>query len=244
MMQKINSILFTVIFVFLWTLLWSIIMLPFSLLVRQIGIWVGRAWGFVVLWGLKKLCNLDYSVQGAQHISKTPVIYAMKHQSAWETFLVNILLDNASIVLKQELIYVPIVGLYFIILGCIPVKRSDGRKALINMVNAAHSRVLDEGRSVFIFPEGHRMDVGAEPHYQPGVAALYKDLNIPVVPIAHNSGVFWKRRSIFKKPGTVLVELLPPIQPGLDRKEFMKILMDAIETKTNELVAIAEGKNS
>lgn len=234
-MQLIKSIIFTIVFVFIWSGTFAIIMLPVGLF-KPVIIWTSITWGRVALWGLRFLCGIDYEVRGIEHRSETPVIYAMKHQSAWDTFAINVIFYNTAIVLKKELTFIPVIGLYFLAGGCIPVKRSDGRKALIHMIELARRRVQEEDRSIFIFPEGHRMDIGTEPNYHPGIAALYKDLNIPVVPIALNSGFFWKRRGLYKKPGTIVIELLPPIEPGLDRKEFMKVLVDRIETKTNELI--------
>ena len=145
--------------------------------------------------------------------------------------------DDAAIVLKRELVFIPIVGWAMARAGNITVARGDGSRALRGLVRQAQARI-EAGRSILIFPEGTRVAVGAERPYQVGVAALYRQLDVPVVPVALNSGLFWPRRKFVKRPGIVSMEILPPIPPGLKRDEFMKVLRERIEGATTRLVGL------
>jgi 1-acyl-sn-glycerol-3-phosphate acyltransferase len=148
----------------------------------------------------------------------------------------TLLFDDAAIVLKRELVFIPIVGWAMARAGNITVARGDGARALRGLVRQAQARVR-AGRSILIFPEGTRVAVGAEIPYQVGVAALYRQLGVPVVPVALNSGLFWGRRKFVKRPGVVTVEVLPPIPPGLGREAFMATLRERTESATARLVA-------
>jgi 1-acyl-sn-glycerol-3-phosphate acyltransferase len=148
--------------------------------------------------------------------------------------MVHMLLHDPAVVLKKELLNIPVYGWYTRKTQMIAVDRTGGAKALKDMVAAAQ-RAAGQGRPIFIFPEGTRTAPGTEADYQPGVAALYKRLDLPVVPVALNSGLFWPRRSFLRKPGTIVVEFLPPIAAGMDRKAFMNVLRERIETATRRL---------
>lgn len=197
-------------------------------------------WARGLIFFLKIICGISYEVRGKENIPDTPVIYASKHQSAWETITFFNIIKNPVFILKKELIFVPFIGQYIIALRSIFIDRSSGAKALKKMLRDSAS-AIKHGRSIVIFPEGTRTKPGAEPKYHSGVAAIYGSLNVRVVPIALNSGLFWARKSFYKKPGKVIVEFLPSIEPGLGRAEFMKRLQDSIENKTTEL--INESKN-
>ena len=130
--------------------------------------------------------------------------------------------------LKKELLSIPLFGWFLKRAGMIAVDRKGGASALRSMARQA-TETLESGRSILIFPEGTRVAPGQTRPYQPGVAALYTQQKVPVVPVALNSGLFWGRRAFFKKPGTIVVQILPPIPPGLDRKAFMRDLESRIE---------------
>ena len=123
----------------------------------------------------------------------------------------------------------------------IPVDRDKGPAALRRMLREARKRVAD-GREIIIFPEGTRRAPGAPPNYKTGVVLLYEALGVPCVPVALNSGLFWPRRSLERRPGTIVVEFLDPIPPGLKKAEFLKRLTDAIETASTRLLAEATAK--
>jgi len=169
-------------------------------------------------------------------LPKGPVIIAAKHQSSWETLAFTLLFDDIAIVLKRELLFIPVVGWAMARAGNIAVARGEGASALRGLLRQAKS-VIAQRRSIVIFPEGTRVAPGDQKPYQIGTAALYRQLGVPVVPVALNSGLFWGRRKFVKRPGVITLEILPPIAPGLDRETFMATLRERIETATARLAA-------
>ena len=172
-------------------------------------------------------------------IPKGPLLVASKHQSLWETFALLLLLPDPAYIMKRELMWIPFFGWYTWKAGMIPVDRGRGAQALADM-NACVRRELARGRQIIIFPEGTRRPPGAEPRYKYGVVHLYAEAGVACLPIALNSGLFWPRRSIRRNPGTIRVEVLPPIPPGLDKEEFFTRLQQAIEPATAQLVSEGE----
>jgi len=145
------------------------------------------------------------------------------------------LFDDPAMVLKRELVFIPLFGWFIPKFRMIPIARSSGAATLKNMVARAKEAAA-MGRQIVIFPEGTRRTPGAPPDYKPGAAALYLQLDLPCLPIALNSGVFWPRRKFLRYPGTIVVEILPVIEAGLKRREFSQRLEAAIETATERLV--------
>lgn len=213
--------------------------LPILLMSRLHMVRHAERWERGIQWLLKSVVGLDYRVLGAEYRGRESVIYAIKHQSAWDTVATHLLIDDPAIALKQELIKIPIFGPCLRHAGMIEIARGEGAKALRSLIQGA-KQAIARGSPVVIFPEGTRTPPGEKRRYQPGVAALYKQLALPVVPVALNSGVFWGRRSFTKRPGTILVEFLEPIEPGLERKAFMAVLQDRIDSATDRLVEQAE----
>jgi len=206
-----------------------------------------RAWAMATLklhsrtelWLLKHIVGLGLEVRGKDKLPDGPCLIASKHQSAWETFALIPLFRDPALLMKRELFWIPFHGWFSYKFGMIPVDRDKGPAALRRMLHAAEKRIKD-GREIIIFPEGTRRAPGAPPDYKTGIALLYNALNVPCVPVALNSGVFWRRRSWTRSPGTVIVEFLDPIPPGLPRAEFLKRLQTAIETASSRLLAEAE----
>ncbi len=219
-----------------WTAALGSLALPALLAPRRVGFAVGRLWVDGIFGLLARTVGLTCEVRGAARRPAGPAIYAFKHQSAWDTLALAHLFAEPAVVLKRELMYLPILGWYFRRLGMIPIDRGGGAKALRSMVAAARDRI-GAGRDIVVFPEGTRTAPGSRRAYHPGVAALYRALSAPVVPVALNSGLYWGRREFAKRPGRIVVSFLPPIEPGLDRKTFMRRLQDAIETEAGFLAA-------
>jgi 1-acyl-sn-glycerol-3-phosphate acyltransferase len=186
-------------------------------------------------WIERHVGGITYRVVGEEYVPKGAAIIASKHQSAWETFKVHLLFGDPAVVLKKTLVYVPIWGWYLSRSGVVPVNRAKGHRALLEMMTAAQKFAKD-GRKIVIFPQGTRLAPTAYKPYKGGIAALYEELNIPVVPMALNSGLIWPRNSFLKKPGVITVEFLPPIPPGLPRAEMMKRLEEGLESATLRLV--------
>ena len=232
----LRSILFNLLYA-LWGTGMHIICLPLLFASRRAVQKAGGIWIDGTLFLLKHVVGIDYRIVGAENLPKTPAIYAAKHQSAWETLFLSRYLDYPAFVLKKELLSIPLFGWFLKKAGMIAIDRKAGASALRSMARQA-TETLASGRSILIFPEGTRVPPGQSRPYQPGVAALYTQLKVPVVPMALNSGLFWGRQSFIKKPGTIVVEILPPIQPGLDRKALMRELENRIETAANALARI------
>jgi 1-acyl-sn-glycerol-3-phosphate acyltransferase len=188
---------------------------------------------------LATIVGLEYEVRRNAPLSRRPAIYAFKHQSAWETLATHLLVPGAAIVLKRELTQIPLFGWCLLHGGMIRIDRRGGSRALRGLIDGGRA-ALARGASIVIFPEGTRLPPGEQRDYHPGVAALYRHLECPVVPVALNSGVFWGRRSFIKRPGRIAVEFLPPIEPGLERKAFMTELRARLEPATARLVAEAQ----
>lgn len=224
---------------------WTIILLPAGVIASVISRnslkKVGHLWFSGALHLLALIVGLRHQVRGREHVPDRPVILAVKHQSAWETLALSLIIDDPVFVLKRELTRIPVFGWLLTVIGMIAVDRSGGTAVMRSMVAQARERIA-EGRSIIIFPEGTRTPPGMRRRYQAGVAALYGSLDIPVVPVALNSGLFWPRRSTRLKPGLITLEFLPAIPPGLSRQDFTAQLETAIEDATERL--IEEGGNA
>ena len=229
-MTLIRSALFMAFFLFV-TALMAILFLPLLAAPRKATVWMARGWARATLWGLKSLAGLDWHQIG--DAPRGGVLVASKHMSMWDTLALYLALQDPAIVLKRELLRIPFYGWYVWKAAAISIDRGAGADALRHMVHASE-KVLREGRPILIFPEGTRKNPGAAPDYKPGVAGLYGQLGVPCVPVALNSGRHW--RGFWKYPGTITLEFLPPIPPGLKRRDFMAALEERIETSTNKLL--------
>ena len=219
-----------------WTAILCFIMLWTLLLPRGSMLAVVHCWLDGVAFFERHIGGITYRVIGREYAPTGAAIIAAKHQSEWETFKLHRLFGDPAIVLKEELLNIPLWGWYVRRAGMIPIDRGGHAKALTKMMKAAH-KAADAGRKIVIFPQGTRTPPGEWRSYKNGVAALYQELNLPVVPMALNSGLFWPKNSFIKKPGTITIEFLPPILPGLPRAEMMEKLKTALEAATDRLVA-------
>lgn len=234
-MTALRSALYHLSF-YIWALIMGWLFVPLLVLPRP----VMRKAGYVWSWGALKLLlwttGLGYRVEGLEHLPKGPVLIAAKHQSACDTLMMPVIFPKAMGVVKKELLLIPFYGWYVKKIGMIGIDRTAGAAALRRLI-ADVRKALAEGDSVFMFPEGTRTAPGDPPDYQAGIAALYTQIDVPVVPVALNSGLFWSRRAFAKRSGTITVRILPPIPGGLERREFMARLEHDIETATAELVS-------
>lgn len=242
-MKFLRSVLFNVAF-WVWSVCLLSLLSPPLLLPGPLRIPPAPVWGRGVVWILKWVVGVTHEVRGMENIpAGRRVLFASKHQSIWETVLIPIVIPNAVPVVKQELARVPLYGAYTKRSGIISVDRAAGASALKAMIAEARAFIAS-GRDVLIFPEGTRTVPGERIPYQSGVAALYRMLDVPVVPIAVNSGLFWGRRSFVKQPGRIVMEFLPPIAPGLKREPFVAELTQRIEDASDRLVAEASGEDN
>jgi 1-acyl-sn-glycerol-3-phosphate acyltransferase len=200
-----------------------------------------RTHAIVSVWLLRVIAGTKLEVRGQDKLPKGAVLVVSKHQSAWDTFGLVPLFRDPAIVLKDELKWIPFYGWFCVKFEHILVRRDKAAVALRAMISDAQSRAA-QGREIVIFPEGTRQAPGAAPDYKPGYVALYEALEIPCVPLALNSGLFWPRRELLRHPGTIVVEFLDPIPPGLPRKEFRALLEARLEEAALRLVA--EGREA
>jgi 1-acyl-sn-glycerol-3-phosphate acyltransferase len=240
----VRSIVFNVAF-YLVLAVYLIVALPTLLMPRGVLVAMVKNWSRMNFRLLRWICNLDYKIIGYEKIGHGPLLVASKHQSLWETFALMTVFDDPAYVLKRELIWIPFFGWCAWKTDMIPVDRGKGSQALADMTERAKTEV-ERRRQLIIFPEGTRRAPGAEPKYKFGVAHLYSEIGVPCLPVALNSGVFWPRRSFRRYPGTVTVEILDPIAPGMDKQAFLAHVQNEIETATARLVAQAarEGAKS
>ncbi|AIL13318.1 hypothetical protein IM40_07140 [Candidatus Paracaedimonas acanthamoebae] len=234
----IRSIIFNILF-YVWTFIIVISALPALIVGRHWTHCAARYWGHGVTLLLRLAC-IQVEIRGRHHLPSEPVIVASKHQSAWETAMIEVFVPEAVIILKKELIMIPLFGRLLLNAGMISIDRSKGRSVIPQMVEGA-KRAREQGRSIFIFPEGTRTAAGERGTYRYGTYALYHKTGMKVVPAAHNAGFFWPRRKFLKIPGKIIFEFLPPIEPGLSEKDFMKKLEDSIENASENLNPLKKG---
>ncbi len=204
---------------------------------------IAKLWAYSHLWFHNKIVGTRFDFRGLENIpdDSKGLIVASKHQSAWETYTLILFFSDAAYVLKKELTYIPLFGWLMAKMKVVPIQRGRGREALAKL--AVHAKeAYDSGRQIIIYPEGTRKAPGAEPAYKFGVSYLYGSLGARVLPTALNAGMFWRRNSFTREPGTIVLEFLKVIEPGNDRDKFAGHLQDVIEKKTAKLIEEAERK--
>ena len=209
---------------------------PALLMPYRQAMWVIRGWSRFCLFGLRWIAGVKVEFRGLEHRPEGAALIAGKHQSMLDVIAPFAILPDNCFIMKKELRPLPFFGWFAWKTGMIAVDRSAHSKALKEMVKQARTRFAD-GRQILIFPEGTRTPVGAAPDYKPGIAALYRDLDCPCVPMATNSGVHWPAHGFRRYPGTVVYEFLPAIPAGLKRAEFMALLEERIEGASDAMLA-------
>jgi 1-acyl-sn-glycerol-3-phosphate acyltransferase len=233
-MIKLRSLLFVASF-YLSTLFLFIIMLPILLVPRKYALLFPFCWTHMTNALMRLICGIQIKVEGLENLPKEAgYIVASKHQSALETTVFHRIVPNMFYVLKQELMFIPFAGLYFLKVGCVPINRGGGTKTMRSMLERVQKR-LSQGMNLVIFPEGTRTAPGTKQPYSPGTAFLYEQCKVPVVPVALNSGYCWPKNKTIKHPGTVTIRFLEPIAPGMEKRAFLKELYDRIETAQDAL---------
>ncbi|PTM40830.1 lysophospholipid acyltransferase family protein [Bosea sp. 124] len=236
-MLILRSLVFNILF-YVNLALWLVFgAFPALLLPRRALLAVTVAWATTALWLMRVVAGTDYEIRGRENIPPGGLIVAAKHQSFWETFVMMMLFKDPIFILKRELIWIPFFGWCLHKFRMIPVDRGGKARALAQVTRRAKTELRDNGRQLLIFPEGTRRAPGAPPAYKFGVAHLYAELGLPCLPVALNSGLYWPRRKFLRRPGTIRLEILPPIPAGLDKAAFQKLLQERIETESDRLLA-------
>lgn len=239
----IRSLIFNIAF-YVTTALWMILFTPFYFIgPREKAWWAPNFWSRCNVWLLRHIVGVRFEVSGTENLPQSGFIIAPKHQSAFDTFCFLPWLSDPVLILKRILMWVPLFGWYVARMKMIPIDRGN-REQAIRKVNAGAKYALSNNRQLLIYPEGTRRAPGAEPAYKSGIAYLYEKLDVPVVAIAHNAGLFWPKNSFMRYPGTLKAEFLPPIEPGLTREAFQARLIAETETACDRLLLeVADGPN-
>lgn len=233
-MLVLRSLLFNLVF-YVWTMLCCVGLLWMLFIPRRSMIDVLAWYMRTLAWLERTIIGLRYEVRGLENLPRQgSFLVGAKHQSMWETMKLHLILDDPAIILKRELLWLPIWGWYAAKSQQIPVDRSRRGAALSPLVRGARA-VVAQGRPIVIFPQGTRLAPGAYRPYKVGIGVLYAELDLPIVPMALNSGLFWGRRTIIRRPGTITIEFLPPIPPGLPRDAAMAELEERLEEASDRL---------
>ena len=234
-MVAIRSVIFNILF-YLSLIIQMLVFTPvYFLLPRKKAYFIPKFWARTNLWLMRVICGTTFEIEGLENLPKGSFIFSPKHQSFWDTFAFLPYLDDPIYILKRELLWIPVFGWYVAKQRMIPVNRAAKGKAMTDVMR----RTLDEmkvGRQLIIYPEGTRRPPGAEPLYKYGIARLYRDLNMPVVPVVHQAGLFWPRRKSIRNPGVIKARILPAIEPGLETDVFYNMLVKTMEEASDKIL--------
>jgi 1-acyl-sn-glycerol-3-phosphate acyltransferase len=232
-----RSVAYNVLF-YLNLVLHILIAIPTFLLPRRAFMTIAKSWGRTSN-ALLAVAGISVELRGREKIPPGALLVASKHQSFWEAFTLLTLFDDPAFIVKRELMWIPFFGWLLWKADQVPVDRRAKGGAIAGMMERARA-ALAQGRQIVIFPEGTRTAPGAPPAYRGGLASLYAATGVSCLPIALNAGVFWPRRKFLRYPGTIVLEVLDPIPPGLGRQAFSARVEAAIETATARLIAEGE----
>ena len=231
----IRSLLFNIAF-YLNLIIQMIIWTPYYFLAPRDKAWfVPKFWARSNHWLMEKIVGTRYEIEGLENIRHEACIIAPKHQSFWDAYGFVPHVPDPIYILKRELMWIPLFGWYVGKMKMIPVHRGSRSVALKSIVKGAQPAIRQK-RQIMIYPEGTRRAPGDTPNYKFGIAHLYTELKLPVVPIAHVAGLYWPRRQFMRYPGTIKCRVLPAIQPGLSPEEFLKELQRVTEAACDDLL--------
>ena len=234
-MLVLRSLLFNALF-YIATFVQMVASLPYYFFVSRAKAWsVPNYWARFNNFMLRVICGATVEYKGLENIPDGPCIIAAKHQSTWDTFVMLPHLKDPVLILKRQLMYIPIFGQMLARMDMIAIDRAS-RDVARRQVNAGANRAKDNGRQILIYPEGTRRSPGDQPLYKQGVAMIYEATGLPVIPVAHNAGMFWPRRKFLRYPGKMTVEFLPPILPGLKRDDMFRRLITDLEARCDALL--------
>lgn len=234
-MLALRSALFNIAF-YATLIIYMIVMAPvYFLRPHKKAFEIPKNWARLSHWLMEKIVGTTFTVEGLENIPEGGYIMAPKHQSFWDTYALLPWLDDPVYILKRELMWIPVFGWYAKKLRMIPIDRNAKGMAMAAMMKRT-AQEMRNGRQLIIYPEGTRLPPGAVPHYKHGIARIYRDLKVPVVPVAMHPGLFWPRRSTMRYPGHFKVRILPAIQPGLDPDVFYERLVTELERASDDLL--------
>lgn len=239
----IRSYLFTAYNYLVMTILGLVFLIP-VLIWNPLAAKVAEIWAWLVTKGLQTICGISVEVRGKEHLTGRPILFAMKHQSMYDTIgPLHMFLRKPAYVMKKELTKLPIFGIFSQLAGHIVVDREASSKALRQMLKQGKTH-FEKGGDIIIFPEGTRVPVGERDSYKPGIAALYSRLETPCQPVATNSGQCWAFKGFSRVKGKIVFEILPPIEAGLNKQTLLERLENDIEAATNRLISEEEARRA
>ncbi|WP_171175787.1 1-acyl-sn-glycerol-3-phosphate acyltransferase [Ruegeria sp. HKCCD8929] len=230
--QWLRSLIFMIV-IYLWMAVLGLVFAPYALFSKRGALWACKTYARTTIWLARWMVGIRGEIRGT--VPTGEVMVAAKHQSFFDIMLIFDAVPHGKFIMKRELLWTPIIGIYAKRLGCIPVNRGKKGAAIAKMVKDVAKEFSEPGQLV-IYPQGTRVAPGAAKPYKVGTAVLYEGLQNPCVPVATNAGVFWPRTGILRKPGHAIVEFLDPIEPGVERNTFMTRLEDMVETRSNALM--------
>lgn len=230
--QWIRSLVFMIV-IYIWMLILGIVFLPYAVFSKRGALQACKTYARSTIWLAGWMVGLRCEVRGSPPSGE--VVIGAKHQSFLDIIMIFDAIPHGKFIMKRELLWTPVIGIYARRLGCIPVNRGKKGAAVAKMVKDVAKEFTEPGQLV-IYPQGTRVAPGVQKPYKVGTAVLYEGLGFPCVPVATNAGVFWPRTGILRKPGLAIVDFLDPIESGVARNEFLVRLEDVIETRSNELM--------
>ena len=219
-----------------WTMLMGVLSLPFIFFPSKFIRFPAKIWIKGLFFFLKYICRLTHEIRGLNNLSDEPAIIVSKHQSAFETFALYYYLKRSFFIHKKQLFYIPIFGQYLMKHNMVAIERTGKASAMRKMISDVKKK-LDSGSTIIIFPEGTRKKPGEKPDYKTGFIGIYNTAKRKLQPVALNSGLFWKKGLKIIKQGHIIIEFLPQIETGLDKKEVLEKVEYSIESATNKLIS-------
>lgn len=230
--QWVRSLLFMV-QIYVAMLVLGILFAPLAIFFKSGAKFACKVYCTWVLWTARWMVGIRTEIRGT--IPRDEVVVASKHQSFLDILILFGHMPWPKFIMKRELMWTPVIGLYAKRLGCVPVNRGKGGATMAKMVQDVAKEFAEPGQLV-IYPQGTRVAPGVHKPYKVGAAVLYEQLGQPCVPVATNVGLFWPRTGVLRKPGVAIIEFLDPIEPGLPKEQFMKQVEDVVETRSNALM--------
>ena len=231
-MRWLISLLFLV-QIYAMMLVMGILFAPWALLSPEGARTACQTWARYAIWSARWMIGLRAEIRG--EVPQGEVLIAAKHQSFFDILLIYHALPRPKFIMKRELMWTPIIGIYAKRLGCVPITRGKRGAAIQKMIDDVEAGRADPGQLV-IYSQGTRVAPGDKKPYKVGTAVLYEQLGQPCVPTATNVGLFWPRKGILRKPGLAVVEFLPVLAPGLKKEAFMAQLEETVEARSNALM--------
>jgi len=218
-----------------WTILMGIVSLPFLFLPSKYIRFPAKIWIKGIFTFLEYICGVTHQIKGLENLSGDPLIIVSKHQSAFETFALYYYLESSFFIHKKQLFYIPIFGQYLWKSSMVSIDRAGQASAIRKMITDVKTK-LDDGSTIIIFPEGTRKKPGEKTDYKTGFIGIYNTAKRKLQPVALNSGLIWQKGLKIIKKGHIIIEFLPQIDIGLDKKVVLNKVKDSIESATNKLL--------